>query len=360
MEKTLSEDIDDSFEIYDPVVNSISDSMSIVPIPDPMASVGNTLANRLNSESSFHEIGDTLVTKRIDSADGLPTYDQIEKQDNIQRNSLTDERQQSLQKLSDNLIRIEDNMRNCSTHTIQTEELLTSNLETYLKELRDENEKMKAELEKNNRFMKQQLNVYHEWQTKNNKDIEEHQRVLQNSQLLAQENQRLKGENDSLKDKVNELEAMTRLVEQLTAEVNTLRSRCQSMANYEKFDIPSELQNQELNSRLVESQIKMDAMTAEINSLKNQLSAANSRLETLPAMESQLYIFERDFKLEEMSKLAALKELSELEVEIERLKLRNNELEERLERGAPNLDLKDDSDSVKTHSSRRSRRSGRL
>ena len=361
-----SEDMEHSFEIYDPTVNSITDSMSIVPIPEPlprqMLGISQLTTDRSVIQSnSFDEIGNNCDTKRIDSMDGLPTYNQIQEHEllaqqlsNISHNSVADERNQSLQKLSDNLIRIEDNVKNCSNNL---EDILTTNLEIYLKEVKEENEKLKAELEKNNHFMKQQLKNLHEWQTKYNQEIELHKQVVQHSEALTQENDCLKGENDTLKDKVNELEGMTSLVDQLTAEVQTLRSKCELMGNYQKFDVPSELQTQELNSRLVEYQIKIDVLNTEINNLKRELSGAHSRLDTLPAMESQLYVFERDFKIEEMSKMAALKEVAQLEQEIERLKLMNSQLEERLDKGSPALDIKDDS--VGKHH-RRSRRSGKL
>ena len=362
MERTISQDIDDSFEMCEPIVNnSLTDSMSIVNIPEsPIRMPSNPMANSSDTSS-----GDNFETRRVESLnDGLPNYDQIQEQEflskdlsDISHKTVSEERNQSLQKLSDNLHRIEDNVKNCSNNM---ENVLTTNLETYLRELRDENENLKTELEKNNHFMKQQLKNLHEWQTKNKELIEQHKRVVETSKQLSEENQSIKAENVLLKQKFAEFEERMGTTELMSREVEDLRSRCQQMANYEKFNVSSELQTHEMTSQLITSQLKIDALKAEIMDLKKQLNDSTARLESMPAMESQLTIYERDFKIEEIAKLAALKEVSELEEEIERLKLRNSQLEEILEKGQPVVELKEEPVGHHHRHHRRHRRSGRL
>ncbi|CAG2173758.1 unnamed protein product [Oppiella nova] len=375
-----SEDFDHSFEIFDPIVHSISDSMSIVTIPeDKKSNVNSNLTvsdhqihdmptalqmsatNATNDSDDYRPLDTELDTRRMESiANSLPSYQLIQEQELMAHrmsNSFADERAASLKSMTDNLSRIEDNVKSCSA---RMDNILANNLELYLKELRDENEKLKTELEKNNEFMKQQLKNLHEWQSKNSEIIEDHKRVAQQSKQLVEENGRLVDENHRLNDRVSDLEGMAglKLVEELSTEVATLRSRCEQMASYEKLDVTSELKSQELSSHLVESQMKVDAMADEINALKAKLSDSAAKLETMSAMKSQLLVFERDFKLEEMSKLAALKEVTELEATVEELKKKLSDAEERLEKGAPTVELKEELTVGKGR--RRSRHSGRL
>jgi chromosome segregation ATPase len=154
--------------------------------------------------------------------------------------------------------------------------------------------------------------------------------------------------------------AGSKSVEELTAELVNLRSECDQLKSYEKLDVISELQTQNLTKELVDAKQTINSLTLEINSLKKELNEANERLESLPIMKSQLEIYERDFKVEEMAKLAALKEVDALEKEIEKLKKNKNEMEEKLEKGAPILDFKTEPTVGKAHHRRNRHRLGKL
>jgi chromosome segregation ATPase len=187
--------------------------------------------------------------------------------------------------------------------------------------------------------MKQQLKHLQDWQMKNNQTIDEHKRMSDESKAIIEQ---LRLENNRLKDQVLNLEEMVglKLVEELNDKLASLRSKCDQLKSYEKFDVSSELQTQNLTKELVDAKQTINSLTLEINSLKKELNEVNERLESLPIMKSHLEIYERDFKVEEMAKLAALKEVDSLEKEIEKLKKNKDEMEEKLEKGTPVLDLK--------------------
>jgi chromosome segregation ATPase len=196
--------------------------------------------------------------------------------------------------------------------------------------------------------MKQQLKHLQDWQMENNQTIDEHKRMSDESKAIIEE---LRLENNRLKDQVLNLEGMAglKLVEELNAELVSLRSKCDQLKSYEKFGVSSELQTQNLTKELVDAKQTINSLTLEINSLKKELNEAKERLQSVPIMKSQLEIYERDFKVEEMAKLAALKEVYAFENEIEKLKKNKEEMEEKLEKGAPVLDLKTESTVGKTH-----------
>jgi len=300
-----------------------------------------------------------LDTKRIDSMDSsLKNKDHIEEQEllasklsNLEK-QLGEELNTSVTTLStsNSLSKIESNF---DFNSVQ----FSDNLEKNLKELRDENEKLKYELEKNNQVMKQQLKNLQEWQIKNNQTTDENKRMIDESKTIVQQ---LREENMSLKDQVLNLEGMAglKLVEELGTEVVTLRSKCDQLTNYQKLNVESEMQAQEVCAQLVDAKRTIDSMTHQIESLRMELNETNSKLESLPILSSQLETYERDFKIEEMAKLAALKEVDELEKEIEALKKSNCELGEKLEKGEPVVDLKAEPTVGRHHRSHR--HSGKL
>ena len=391
MEKNANEDIDSSYVMCEPIVHSITDSMSIVAIPDSMPAIPVEEAiggDAMDASNGFNLVDSEMPTKLIDSFDGLPSYEQVKQQDSLMKKMSSiavEERNASLNTLDDNLERIEGNAKNGSSHL---SDALTDELEIYLKELKDENEKLKVELEKNNSFMKLQLKNLQEWQNKNKELVEDYKRIIDRSKELSDENLSLKEENRNLKEKMAESDTKSvQQIEELNKEIESLRLRCSQMANYQKFDISSEMKAQELTSGLVDSQLKLDAMMAElknrdtmiarqqqqlqeaqarvqakddeVSALQRGMNEVNHKLDTLDAMKSQLTLFERDFKLEEMSKLAALKEVNELQEELDVLREAYNDIKEKVEKGEPVLDIKEDTKPVGKHH-RRHRRSEKL
>jgi hypothetical protein len=381
MEKNMSEDIDSSFELFEPIVEtkptmqSMPNSMSIVTIPDEskhstiddinnrvLNDMSNALQLSQNIENSINDNNDNnLVTTTIQSfVDDFQNDLQIEEQEILTEKlshlekQLDEELKTSLKILSNS-----NSLAQIESNTDLSNDSLSNDLENYLKELRDENEKLKSALEKNNHVMKQQLKNLQDWQIKNNQTIDEHKRMSDESKAIIEQ---LRLENDRLKAQVSNFEGMagSKSVEELTAELVNLRSECDQLKSYEKLDVISELQTQNLTKELVDAKQTINSLTLEINSLKKELNEANERLESLPIMKSQLEIYERDFKVEEMAKLAALKEVDALEKEIEKLKKNKNEMEEKLEKGAPILDLKTEPTVGKAHHRRNRHRLGKL
>jgi hypothetical protein len=381
MEKNMSEDIDSSFELFEPIVEtkptmqSMPNSMSIVTIPDEskhstiddinnrvLNDMSNALQLSQNIENSINDNNDNnLVTTTIQSfVDDFQNDLQIEEQEILTEKlshlekQLDEELKTSLKILSNS-----NSLAQIESNTDLSNDSLSNDLENYLKELRDENEKLKSALEKNNHVMKQQLKNLQDWQIKNNQTIDEHKRMSDESKAIIEQ---LRLENDRLKAQVSNFEGMagSKSVEELTAELVNLRSECDQLKSYEKLDVISELQTQNLTKELVDAKQTINSLTLEINSLKKEFNEANERLESLPIMKSQLEIYERDFKVEEMAKLAALKEVDALEKEIEKLKKNKNEMEEKLEKGAPILDLKTEPTVGKAHHRRNRHRLGKL
>ncbi len=377
----MSEDIDSSFELFEPIVEtkptmqSMPNSMSIVTIPDEskhstiddinnrvLNDMSNALQLSQNIENSINDNNDNnLVTTTIQSfVDDFQNDLQIEEQEILTEKlshlekQLDEELKTSLKILSNS-----NSLAQIESNTDLSNDSLSNDLENYLKELRDENEKLKSALEKNNHVMKQQLKNLQDWQIKNNQTIDEHKRMSDESKAIIEQ---LRLENDRLKAQVSNFEGMagSKSVEELTAELVNLRSECDQLKSYEKLDVISELQTQNLTKELVDAKQTINSLTLEINSLKKELNEANERLESLPIMKSQLEIYERDFKVEEMAKLAALKEVDALEKEIEKLKKNKNEMEEKLEKGAPILDLKTEPTVGKAHHRRNRHRLGKL
>ncbi len=377
----MSEDIDSSFELFEPIVEtkptmqSMPNSMSIVTIPDEskhstiddinnrvLNDMSNALQLSQNIENSINDNNDNnLVTTTIQSfVDDFQNDLQIEEQEILTEKlshlekQLDEELKTSLKILSNS-----NSLAQIESNTDLSNDSLSNDLENYLKELRDENEKLKSALEKNNHVMKQQLKNLQDWQIKNNQTIDEHKRMSDESKAIIEQ---LRLENDRLKAQVSNFEGMagSKSVEELTAELVNLRSECDQLKSYEKLDVISELQTQNLTKELVDAKQTINSLTLEINSLKKEFNEANERLESLPIMKSQLEIYERDFKVEEMAKLAALKEVDALEKEIEKLKKNKNEMEEKLEKGAPILDLKTEPTVGKAHHRRNRHRLGKL
>ncbi|XP_054164153.1 girdin homolog isoform X2 [Oppia nitens] len=365
MNTNSSDDNMDSFEM----VNTCE---SIVAIPDDQTTdpqlghslhlndVSNALQISRSTTGESHLINNLDTRRMVSIVNSLPDYSQIEDlndNQNIENDNFVEERNASLKSMADNLSRIEDNIKNCN---ISLDTVLTNSLEITFKELRDENDKLKVEIDKNNHFMKEQIKNIQERQHKNNEIIEDHKRLNETLKQMIDENNQLKEENKQLICKVTEGLDKSILIEELTTQVDSLKSRCEQLAKYEKLDINSEIKSQEMSAQVVESQMKIDSMTEEINALKTQLKESITKLEVLPAMESQLQLFERDFKLEEMAKMAAVKEVVELEIEVDKLKLTISELEERLDKGSPTLDIRATTEELtvgKHH--RRHRHSGR-
>jgi DNA repair exonuclease SbcCD ATPase subunit len=375
MEKNMSEDIDSSFELFEPIIEtmpttqSMPNSMSIVTISDEskhsaiddmndriLSDMSNALQLSQNIENSINDNNDNnLVTTTIQSfADNFQSDRQIEEQELLteQLSHLEKQLNTSLKTLSNS-----NSLAQIDSNTDLSNDSFSNDLENYLKELRDENEKLKSALEKNNYLMKQQLKNLQDWQMKNNQTIDEHKRMSDESKAIIEQ---LRLENNRLKDQVSQGMASFKSVEELTAELASLRSKCDQLNSYEKLDVISELQTQNLTKELVDAKQTINSLSLETNSLKNELNEANERLRSVPIMKSQLEIYERDFKVEEMAKLAALKEVDALEKEIEKLKKNKEEMEEKLEKGAPVLDLKTEPTVGKTHHRRNRHGMGKL
>jgi DNA repair exonuclease SbcCD ATPase subunit len=349
--------------------------MSIVTIPDEckhsaiddinnrvLSDMSNALQLSQNIENSTNDNNDNnLVTTTIQSFVGSFQNDcQIEEQvlmteklSHLEK-QLDEELKASLKTLSNS-----NSLAQVESNTDSSNDSFSNNFENYLKELRDENEKLKSALEKNNNVMKQQLKHLQDWQMKNNQTIDEHKRMSDESKAIIEQ---LRLENNGLKDQVLNLEGMAglKLIEEMNEELAILRSKCDQLNSYEKLDVISELQTQNLTKELVDSKQTVNSLTLEVNSLKKVLNEANERLESLPIMKSQLEIYERDFKVEQMAKLAAIKEVDVLEKEIEKLKKNKNEMEEKLEKGAPVLDLKAEPTVGKSHHRRNRHGMGKL
>jgi myosin heavy subunit len=350
MEKNMSEDIDSSFELFEPIIEtmpttqSMPNSMSIVTISDESKHsaiddmndrILSDMSNALQLSQNIDNNDNNLVTTTIQSfADNFQSDRQIEEQELLteQLSHLEKQLNTSLKTLSNS-----NSLAQIDSNTDLSNDSFSNDLENYLKELRDENEKLKSALEKNNYLMKQQLKNLQDWQMKNSQTIDEHKRMSDESKAIIEQ---LRLENNRLKDQVSQGMASFKSVEELTAELASLRSKCDQLNSYEKLDVISELQTQNLTKELVDAKQTINSLSLETNSLKNELNEANERLRSVPIMKSQLEIYERDFKVEEMAKLAALKEVDALEKEIEKLKKNKEEMEEKLEKGAPVLDLK--------------------
>lgn len=360
--KSEEHESSDSFELFEPIVEqngveyspvltSIPNSMSIVTIPEDY---NNSIINHLNDltindcemtlklsqNNAFDANEDNLETTRIESfANSFQNNRQMEEQELLtQKFSLLEKQLGEELNNSSNALLNSVCLTQNEPNSNSSKDIMNNNLENYLKEIKDENMKLKSSIEKNNEVMKQQLKNLKELQSKTNHTNEENKRMTEESKAIIEQ---LRDENSKLKEQVLNLEAMagSRVVEELSSEVESLRSKCDKYSGYQKIDVSSELKVQDLSAQLIDAKRTIDALTHQLSSVQMQLKDANSLLESLPIMSSQLKIYERDFKIEEMSKCAALKELEQLEKEVESLKKAKNELEEKLEKGEPFVEL---------------------
>ena len=228
------------------------------------------------------------------------------------------------------------------------ENSISAELELYLKDLRDENEKLKVTLENNNIVMKNQLKNLQDWQLQMTAN---QQKQVEKEHEYKSKIEKLTTENSDLKERVNQLEGMAdlKLVEELGVEVAELRSQVAEIEQYKKL-------NYHLTSKLEEVKNELEILTKEKQLLDVQMQGANEELSCYPALKEQLSIYEKDFKVEELAKIAAIREIQKLEAELEKVKFEKEEIEAKLERGQLHAELKDDESSVGRRSHRHHRR----
>lgn len=350
-----NEDNDSSFELFEamPMPSTVAEtSMSIVAIPDDNASehFKHFETSQMDISKVFqsgNNSGNDLETKLMQ-----PSYDVIKAEQLSSEDMNNLDKQQKQER-----VKSLNTISNRSNSDSQSESTFSAELEQYLKQLRDENDNLKNALERNNAAMKQQLNSLKEWQCAMNAAKQEQIESNEQSRRVIDN---LEEKNFKLSERVKELEGMAglKLVDELGVEVASLRSQMDEKVKYQSINEGLHNENKELTNKLMEATQVIASMSHEITSLNNQLNEANARLDSMPIMKSQLNIYERDFKMEEISKLAALKEVDALEREIDNLKAAKRELEEKLERGQPAVDLKEET-TVGNHERHRKSRHAR-
>jgi len=205
--------------------------------------------------------------------------------------------------------------------------------------LKEENEKLRVAMENSNAMMKKQINNLHEWQTQVTKTKEEQLKSEENARTVIEE---LKRKNGLLEEKVKDLEghAGLKLVEEMGIELASLRSKLDEQENRENDKTSLETNIQNMRTELMQSEERNQLLTKQFESLNSQIQDLNEQLKSMTVLEQQISIYERDFKVEEIAKMAAIKEIEGLEKQVEQLKSEKCELEEKIELGKPIVDLK--------------------
>lgn len=289
---------------------------------------------------SFVECEDNEMTSKID---------ELTKQ--------LEERQESFVEVLSSNKKMSGEVETC----LSKDNCFTSELDAYIKLLKQDNDHLRIAMENSNVMMKKQIKNLHEWQEQQAKSEAEARRLVDE----------LKKENHELVERVKDLEghAGLKLVEEMTFELASLRSKLDEQENEEnkKTSLESEMRN--LASQLTQSEERNRVLAQQVDLLQFQLGEKNEQLKSVEILQQQVAIYEKDFKLEEMAKLAALKEIDVLEKQIELLKSDKTMLEEKIELGNPTVELKADESSPvgqkghhsrDKHSHRTSRRAGKL
>lgn len=205
-------------------------------------------------------------------------------------------------------------------------------IEACFQELREENDNLRRALEGSNAMLRRQLTNFQEWQRQMKEKDDDYKKTELNFERILNENEvfidRLKTEKDLMSEQIRELQSK-------------LDSRSYGVsATYERFDMNKELNLQNCTSELVHKTEVIAKLTHEIDQLRTKLEAAEEQHDLLPLLQEQLANVEKDLQFEQLAKLAATKECYQLEQEVQKAKKEKEELEAKIELGAPVIDLR--------------------
>lgn len=227
-----------------------------------------------------------------------------------------------------------------------------SALETYLRAVREENERLKKVVEQNNEAMKKQLRIVQSWQEEVASTRAAYAQLQAESESVVA---KLKEENEMLKEKHNAGvksgdESGSFIWDSMSSELGAMKSKLDRVPMLEASLNEKEIMLEECQKKLAAARAEVKAMNLQVAELR---IARIKEQEANDEIKKQLELLAGSVDNEEKLRKAAEDEVKKLEAQVSELLEENAALKEKVELGTPVVNI---STGESGHHSRRGHR----